>query len=255
MSPVASTDLTFARVAAIYLSEAKYEFLRLLRTPAFSIPILGFPVAFYLFFAVLIAGGRGGPEAADMTFVGWTVYGVMGPGVFGFGILLALEREQHLLTFKRALPMPPAAYLTAKMLMSMMFAMVVMGLLTLAATFVAHITLPPERLLAVAGVMMLGILPACAIGLFIGAWAPGSSAPAIANIAYMAMAFLGGLFFPLPGALQAWAAVWPTYHVGQLAWAAAGRQIDGNPLIHLGVLVGVTTAFVALAARRLARSG
>ena len=36
------------------------------------------------------------------------------PGLFGFGVSLAFEREQGLLTFKQALPMPPGAYLLAR---------------------------------------------------------------------------------------------------------------------------------------------
>ena len=37
-----------------YLLEARYEFLRLLRTPSFSLPALSFPPVFYLLFGVQI---------------------------------------------------------------------------------------------------------------------------------------------------------------------------------------------------------
>jgi ABC-2 type transport system permease protein len=39
-----------------YLLEARYEFLRLLRTPSFSLPCLLFPPVFYLLFGVLLGG-------------------------------------------------------------------------------------------------------------------------------------------------------------------------------------------------------
>src|SRR5690606_22907639 len=42
-----------------YVLEAKYEFLRLLRTPIFSLPTLLFPVMFYLLFAVAMNRGAG----------------------------------------------------------------------------------------------------------------------------------------------------------------------------------------------------
>lgn len=51
--------------------------------------------------------------------------GIMGPALFGFGMGLALEREQGLIALKRALPMPKGAYLVAKMLMAASFAVLI----------------------------------------------------------------------------------------------------------------------------------
>lgn len=242
------------RLIGAFLTEAKFEFLRLLRTPAFSIPIVILPIFFYVFFGVVIAGQRGATPYANAMFVGWTIYGIMGPGLFGFGVLLATERDQGLLALKRALPMPPAAYLVAKMLMAAAFSAIIMlGLITVGLTL-GHVTLPAANLAGVAAVSALGVIPACAMGLFIGAWTPASAAPAVANMAYLAMAFLAGLFFPLPPALQAWAPAWPTYHLMQLTLAAGGQHSHGEPLTHLAVLVAVTAVFTALSARRLARA-
>ena len=41
-----------------YYLEAKYECLRLLRSPSFVLPSLLFPPIFYLMFGVLLSGGR-----------------------------------------------------------------------------------------------------------------------------------------------------------------------------------------------------
>ena len=57
-----------------YLLEARYEFLRLLRTPSFSLPCLLFPPVFYLLFGVLL-GGKGGPVAAQYLLAGWALFG------------------------------------------------------------------------------------------------------------------------------------------------------------------------------------
>ena len=40
-----------------YLLEARCEFLRVLREPAFCIPVLAFPAMFYLLFGVVLARG------------------------------------------------------------------------------------------------------------------------------------------------------------------------------------------------------
>src|ERR1039458_6657558 len=101
----------------------------MLRAPAFAGPFLGIPVLLYLLFAVLLYGDAMAkdPKAAWSLFMGFSVFGVMGPGMFGFGITIAMEREQGLLKLKRAMPCPPAAPLLAKMLMSMLFVAIIMA--------------------------------------------------------------------------------------------------------------------------------
>ena len=254
-APVTVAPMSPGRLIGAYLSDAKWESLRLLRTPAFSIPILAMPILFYLFFGVLLAGGRAHGPAANWMFVGWTVYAVMGPGLFGFGILVAVERNMGLLTFKRALPMPTGSYLTSKLLMALLFAIVVMVMLVATALTVGHVTLSSGQMATVAAVMSLGVIPACAIGLFIGAFAPASSAAAFANIVYLSMAFLSGLFFPLPMALQPFKAIWPTYHLKELALASASLPSEGSVGGHVAVLTGLTVVLTTLAARKLARLG
>jgi ABC-2 type transport system permease protein len=103
--------------------------------------------------------------------------------------------------------------------------------------------------------MSLGVIPACAIGLFIGAWAPASSAGAFANIVYLGMAFLSGLFFPLTGVLHDIRVIWPTYHLVQIARAAAGMPTEGALATHAAILAAMSGVLVLAAARKLARRG
>lgn len=260
MSDLAQTPqgpaMPLSRTIGAYLSDAKYESLRLLRTPAFSIPILAMPILFYSFFGVVLNGRAAAANGfANQLFVGWTVYGVMGPGLFGFGILVAVERNMGLLTFKRALPMPTGSYLASKLMMAYVFAVVVMAMLVTAGVSFGHVTLPLTTLIRMAAVMSLGVIPACAVGLFIGAYAPASSAAAFANITYLGMAFLSGLFFPLSGFVHDIRFIWPTYHLSQLARAAGGMKFEGTSLVHVAVLAATTTVLVALAARKLSRRG
>jgi ABC-2 type transport system permease protein len=257
MTDLAVPPMPLARTIRAYLSDARFESLRLLRTPAFSIPILAMPLIFYSFFGIVLSGKAATQFAgvANTLFVGWTVYGVIGPGLFGFGILVAVERNMGLLTFKRALPMPTGSYLAAKLLMAYVFAAAVMVMLVTLAVAVGHVTLPALTLLRMAAVMSLGVIPACALGLFIGAYAPASSAAAFANITYLGMAFLSGLFFPLTGVLHDTRYIWPTYHLSQIARAVGGLQYEGSPLVHAAALAAMTAALIALAARKLSRKG
>lgn len=240
-----------------YRLEAKYEFLRLLRTPIFALPTLLFPALFYLLFGVVM-GSRGDGQAAQYLLATYGVFGVIGAALFGFGVTVAMEREQGLLALKRALPMPPGAYLLAKMAMAMLFSALVSLLLAALALTLAKVSLAPWQWALLVIVDVFGALPFCAIGLYLGTVANGSGAPAVVNLIYLPMAFLSGLWLPLtmlPDVFATLAPALPAYHLGQVALKVVGMDAGGSLAVHLGVLVVVAVAFFILARARLARRG
>jgi ABC-2 type transport system permease protein len=254
---VLETNMPGSRLWRAYLTEAKYECVRMLRAPAFAIPFLGLPVALYLMFAVLFFGDamRSDPKAGLFTFTGFDVLGVMGPGLFGFGITLAMEREQGLLTLKRALPMPAGASLIAKLLMAMLFGAIVTVTMVAAAVSLGHLPLTAGQSLGVAVINILGAAPFCALGMFVGTQTSGKAAPAIANLLYLAMIYLSGILLPLPKSMWAVALASPAYHLDQLLFQVLGAPSQGPALVHVAVLAGVTLVFTAVSVRRLARVG
>lgn len=221
--------MTTRRLLHAYLTEARYESMRMLRAPSFAVPFLLIPVMVYLFMGVLIFGSalQRDPKAAMGVFAGLTVFGMMGPGMFGFGVTVAIERDQGLLKLKRALPLPPAAYLLAKMFMAMLFNALIMITMIAAALLVAHLHLGIAQIVSFAFINIVGALPFCAIGLFIGVLVTGSSSPGFVNLIYLPMMWLSGLFIPLPKTLAAAAPVWPAYHLLQLSLGAIGMPAAG----------------------------
>lgn len=246
-----------ARRLAAYLQEIRCECLALLRTLSFSLPTLLFPPMFYVLFAVVMPFGRsGGWQAAHYLLATYVVFGVMAPGLFGFGVSVAMDRQRGWLRLRRVAPMPASAYLVAKLVMAMAFAALIFAIMAVIAATAGGVRLPVGQWLLLFSVAVLGVLPFCAIGLFIGAMTSGEGAPAIVNLIYLPMAFLSGLWFPLmmlPAAIQAAAPVWPAYHLGQMALAAIGQPTQGSIRVHILVLLAVTIVFFALARRRLAR--
>jgi ABC-2 type transport system permease protein len=247
------------RILGAYLTEAKFEFVGSLRTIAFAVPFLLLPVLIYLLFGVVMSADAiaKNPKLADYLFCSFSVFAVTGPAIFGIGCGLAMERDAGLLKLKRALPLPPGAYLMAKMLMAMMFAALTFSSLLITALIVGKLTLSALQLSAIAVVMIVGVLPFCALGLFIGAYVSGSAAPAVANLIYLPMMWLGGLFVPLPKFLQGQLVIWPSFHLNQIATGVAGLgEFHFIPTsLAIGVLVGVTVLFGGLALHRLARKG
>lgn len=238
-----------------YWLEARSEFLRVLRSPSFAVPTLVFPPMFYLLFGVLLNGGHG--KATSYLLASYGVFGVMAPGLFGFGVAMALDRERGFLALKRAMPTPPGAMLLAKMAMAMVFAAMISIVLASIALTLGHVTLAPLQFVELFGINVLGVLPFCAIGLYIGTVVSGQGAPAVINLLYLPMAFLAGLWMPLsmlPAFFAKFAPVWPAYHLAQIALSVVGLDNGGSVVVHALVLTAVSALFFMLARRRLARA-
>jgi ABC-2 type transport system permease protein len=240
----------------IFALETWTEFLRLVRTPAFSVPVISFPVMFYILFGVLLSQ-KVTPQDARNQVATFIVFGVMAPGLFGLGVSLAIERERGLLLLKRALPMPPAIYLGAKLAMAVVFASVIaLTLITLSASF-GHVVMRPFQWLSLFGLALLGVLPFCAMGLLIGTLVKGQAAAAVTNVVYLPMAFLSGLWMPLsalPKALANFAPVWPAYHLAALARAGVAAAPSGSDVAgHAVVLFLTTIVLFSLAGWRLSK--
>ena len=163
-----------------YLTEAKYEAMRMLRSPGFSIPFLVLPVPIYLFFGVMLAapaiakqaGARQLPVlAASRCSPSWARRCSVSAACW------RSSAKPGYLKLKRALPAPGGAYLIAKMVMAMVFAALAMSTLLVAALLVGKITLSAAQLAVMTLVMMVGALPFAAIGLFIGAYVLGQRRP------------------------------------------------------------------------------
>lgn len=240
--------LGFARHAGIYVLEARAQFLTVARTPGFAIPTLVFPLMFYFFFGVMMGLS---PMAPTFLLATYGVFGLIGPSLFGFGVGFATERDSGALLLKQTTPMPVGAYLLGRVATALLFGMtIVLGLFLLGA-YAAEVTLYRWQWFGLAGVVLSSVIPFCALGLAIGAWVKAQSAVAIVNLVYLPMAFLSGLWIPiplLPSFVQDVAVVFPAYHQSQIALKVVGLDEGGSTGVHV-LMMGVFTAgFLILAA-------
>ena len=220
-------------------------------------PIIAFPLMFYVLFGVLLTPAQAHPDRARHVLAAFLVIGAMAPGLFGLGITLAVDRERGLLELKRALPMPAGLYLAAKMIMAMLFAALVALLMMGVGALGGGVTLAPSQWLLLLTLAVLGVLPFCAIGLMVGALVKASAAPAVLNLIYLPMSFLSGLWVPLqflPHGLAQLAPMWPAWHLAQIAFGVADGAVPAAMGTHLAALVAVAVVCFAVAQRRLARA-
>ena len=153
--------------ATIYLKEAKYEFLKNLRLRMYTASVLSFPIMFYVLFGLVLnahqaIGSTGIPTYLIATY---GTFGVMGASLFGTAAGLASDRGLGWLQVKRASPMPPFAYFTAKVVTSMIFsAIIVVALFTLGITM-GGVRMPVGDFARLLGTLVAGSLPFSAMGL------------------------------------------------------------------------------------------
>lgn len=247
------------RAASVYALEIRLELVRLLRTPAFALPMFVLPVALYLLFAFAVAGEMTAKDAdaARFMFAGFSLMAVTMAAVFATCPSIALERELGLLTLKRAQPAPPGAWLAAKVVAGVLCgALAYLPILAVTAAS-GQAGLSAGQFAAMSAVLLAGAIPFCAMGVMVGSLASGSAAPAYAHLLYLPGLYLSGVFFPLPKSMYFQAPFWPQFHLDQLVFAAGGvakfRYIA--PEMAVAVLLGFTVLCSGIALWRLSRKG
>jgi ABC-2 type transport system permease protein len=238
-------------VARVYALEAKYELIKVLRMPGFTLPSIAFPVMFYALFGLVFGSrGMGGIQMATYLVATYGAFGVIGAALFGFGVGVAVERGQGWLVLKRASPMPPLAFFAAKMFVCAAFSATIVALLVTLAVTAGGVRQELTAWAVMSGTLILGAIPFCALGLAAGYLVGPNSAPAVVNLVYLPMGFLSGLWIPiefLPSFLKSLAPFLPAYHLGQLALTCIGLGAGAPPWTHITALAGFTVIGLALA--------
>ena len=202
------------------LAHTRLRLLSLLRSPAYVAGTLATPSLILVFLGVGLADTT---AEANTIMASFTVFAVMGIAFFQFGVGIAESRSSPWAVFERVLPAPIAVRLAGSVIAALLFAAAAAGLVIL----VAHVFMP-VALSAAAWLRLCLVLAACSVplsllGAAIGYWVSSRAALPVANIAYLGLAFAGGLFVPpqlFPDALDAISHCLVSRHVVELAWSA-----------------------------------
>src|SRR5690606_33413754 len=166
----------------LVITETRFEFLKLLRLPVYSVATLAFPLMFFLLFSTIFGGGEAqGVGTARYLLATYGAAGVVSAALFSFGVGVASERGQGWMRLKRVSPMPPAAYFAAKIGMALLFAAMVVVTLTLAAMLIQGVRFAALDWLRMLGMLLVGVFPFATLGLAIGYLFGPNSAPVVIN--------------------------------------------------------------------------
>jgi ABC-2 type transport system permease protein len=204
---------------------ARASTIELLRYPTFSVPTLAFPALFFLLFVAPRSDRDADPTLLLASFSGFAVLGV---AFFQFGVGIAAERESPWERFLRTLPVRLRVRLAARIASGAAFSLASAGLVAGAAVATTDAALPPLRWAALALALALGAVPFALFGVALGYWASPRSALPVANVLYLVLAFLGGLWTTpdhLPATVAGLSPLTPTRQFGNVLWGAAAGHV------------------------------
>ncbi|MEO0975206.1 MAG: ABC transporter permease [Pseudomonadota bacterium] len=240
-------------LARMLTTEIGAELTKTLRAPEFIVPTVLMPTMFYLLFGVMLSSSG---RAAAYLLATYGVFAVMGPALFGFGAGVANERERGWLALKQTAPVPGALVISARLLATVWFAALALLPLYLAASVLGDVDLTRVQWLTLLACHLTAVMPFALLGLAIGFTCGANAAVALANLAFLGLAVLGGLWFPVsmfPAVLQSVSHLLPSYQLAEMALSVVDPQTPRTPFIHLSIVIAMTAVLGVVATWRWAR--
>lgn len=215
----------------------------LFRQPAFWVPTVLFPAMLYAFFGAQSGGGSWAANA----MASFAIYAVLGVGFFQFGVSVAQDRESAFAAWQRSLPGNAINPWIARILASLVFVSLAVFFVIAVALLMTDIALSAVTWARLALVCLLATIPATLMGIALGSVCSARAAVPIANLIFLPMAYLGGLWMPpmfMPASIAAISVWTPTRAMGELGWAA----VSGKPweIQHVAILMGWSLFAVAV---------
>lgn len=231
-----------APVWSVALAQIKAVLVGYRRNPFFVVFSAVLPIFFFAIFG-LTEGTQKLNENFNVSALilgNMAAYAVSNLLVLNIGIGQAAQRSQKLDLLQRSTPLPPWIALTANAVGGLLIAALAVIVLFLFAALAGGVHLDFVVYLNLLWRALLGAIPLLGLGLAIGYGFSGNVAPAVANLIYLPMSFLGGIIIPIstyPQWLQNIAQVLPTYHYAQLMAGAVddAKQGLGWSLLWLAV--------------------
>jgi len=237
------------------LAHARAGTIELFRQPQFWVPSLAFPAIFFVLFGVSAADrvvpflppGLGG----EVIVAQFLCFGVLSIMFFQFGVGIAEERRLPWETTLRVLPVTGAVRFSARVLVALVFSIGSLVPVLILAAATTPLRLGPGSWLVYLGAVLLGAIPFGLMGITLGYAASPKAALPIANIAFLLLSFLGGLFVPvddLPTFVGQAAPYLPSRHYLDLVLGVIdGREDRGSWERPALLLAGWAAAFLAAA--------
>ena len=219
--------------------------LGLIRTPSYSLVTVIIPG---MIFVILGTSLTETPLKANLVLGSFCVFATLGVAFFQFGVGIANERESPWERYARVLPAHPGVRLASTILASLVFVAAAVGILIAIALLTTNAQMNATAWARMLFGVLVGAIPMAALGVAIGYWTTPKAALPVANLLYILLAFLGGIFLRpelMPDFLNQISWLTPVRHICELTWAGVlGLPWSSDSFL---LLLGYTILFTVLA--------
>ncbi len=187
--------------------QIRFENKSFWRNPASAFFTFVFPLIFLVLFNLLFGSSK--VRLSPSVVITASTFYV--PAIAAFSVItacytnvamsLTFAREQGVLKRKRGTPLPAWAYLTGKIAHSVLVALLLVGIVTIAGIAFYGVSISTDTLPAFIVTVLLGALTFPSLGIAVTSFVPNAdAAPPVVNATILPLLFISDIFIPLNNA-------------------------------------------------------
>ncbi|MCS4486172.1 ABC transporter permease [Staphylococcus americanisciuri] len=226
----------------------KYEFLMLTRRKSYTVLSIGLPMIFYILFTSMIKLPPADQEIFNKEYMfSMATYSLISFCILTFPLELISDKQHGWVKNLVKTPLSLFHYYMCKTLKIMFLFCLAIVLLYLTGAIYKGVSMSIDEWLLSGVFLWLGASSLLSLGILLSQMNDLQNTSAIANILYLGLAMLGGLWFPVstfPSWLKQIAYVTPTYHIKELAFSYTTS--DGIHISSCYVLVAYAILFLTI---------
>ncbi len=249
--------------AALALRQTRYLNKAFWRNPAAAFFTVAFPIMFLVIFNLIfgneevrIPGGRA--RMSNFYVPAITAFAVISASYTYIAMGVSASRDSGVLKRVRGTPLPPSAYMAARVLHALFIALILTTVAIVAGAIFYGVDAPTETMPAVVVTVVVGAAAFSALGLAVTAVIPNAeAAPAIVNGTILPLLFISDVYISDAGApewLRTFASLFPVKHFSEALQIAFSPLTSGSGFAwdHVAVIAMWGVVGIVLAIRYFA---
>lgn len=216
----------------------KVELILMKRQAAYYLLSIGLPSVFYLIFSGVMSSDT--PTSVLRLYLfSMTVFSIMSSAFFSIPSSLQSDKTNNWQKMIQHSPVSMVEYYISKLFSVLLTFLLSIVVVFSVGYFVRGVSLPTMDWLIIALIILFGSLVFIAMGVLVSLLPSAQLMSVVGNIAYMALAVLGGLWFPLsmfPAWLRSIGKLMPSYQLMQVVSSYLEHR-EFNAIAALIVLV------------------
>lgn len=216
----------------------KVELILMKRQASYYLLSIGLPSVFYLIFSGVMSSDT--PTSVLRLYLfSMTVFSIMSSAFFSIPSSLQSDKTNNWQKMIQHSPVSMVEYYISKLFSALLTFLLSIVVVFSVGHFVRGVSLPTMDWLIIALIILFGSLVFIAMGVLVSLLPSAQLMSVVGNIAYMALAVLGGLWFPLsmfPAWLRSIGKLMPSYQLMQVVSSYLEHR-EFNAIAALIVLV------------------